>query len=1367
MVQHRSRLRTAHGRTVGVLALSLLAAVSGPMPSAVSVTPGAPTGLTVTQPNATTSLLGWTAVSGATKYEVQVDNEEAFSSPEYSATTTNTTVVPNTNLRSGLNHWRVRAVNASNEASSWTIGEVTPAPVGVPQPVSPVTGSTLVQPDDAPLLTWTEVQGATSYTVEVDGDNDFIDAKSYSTATTSLVVPDPLGAGDWFWRVKASRGTGLVSLPSPASSFLIEAIPAPTLVSPNNSANEPVEDVVLDWLPVDGAKSYEVQVANNVDFTNVIETRTGILGTQYSPAAGYNNDQYYWRVRAVDLAGTPTPWTQSQFNFKRQWPDRPWPTFPVQDGLPTEPDSANHDPLDLPLKTITTPAPYFQWTPVQHASHYQLDVSRDANFSTFSSCRIAGTTYTPGNGVFSTTNFTRSPEEDCLIDEGVVTYWRVRPMDRPYSATGFSDGIQGIYSPTQRFVWDPVYFNGLSPTAGEPVAVPALRWTPQMPAEKYKIELFKAGAATPFHTATTRATSYTPVNTKLNPADGPFTWRLSAIEAGGRTSALVSNTFELLGTPPTTGVPALTALSGRSTDPATTRAPQLSWEPMSGAEYYRVRMGDSGTGFFWTPASDEALGKNLFYPAFTETGLRLLQPGQYDWVVQAFDSTGTPIGESAPNTFRIAAFPAVSGQQIALDGKTLDSGGGCTERLDNAGAICADVPATPVLSWDHQPGMSFYVVYVSQDANFTNLTETTRIPNTVNTRYAFTFSNNRPALEDNQSGVPYYWHIRPCKAIGVCGPDPVSAATGMAENAFLKVSPRVGLLQPADGVPVDTHEITFDWADYFETNQNTTWRTEKSPQAAKWYRLQVDDSDNFAAPFIDDILIDQSTYTAFTKLYPDRTLYWRVAAIDGADNELNWSQTWSFRKQSPAVGLVSPAVDATVAGTAPFRWNAQAFASSYRIQVYKNNDTTFSPDNRVLDKVVKTAAYAHNVPLPVSSEPYLWRVLRTDASNNDGPWSEPARFSVASGQLTLTSPVAGSVQLPNGPVFGWEPLAGATKYRIEVISGATGAMVANVSTPATAYATSTNLATGPYTWKVTALDANNTAMASSQRTFTVDAGMLATTPPLITAPTGTAIGQTLTSTPPTWNRSGVTDGYQWLRDGQAISGATSATYVLVLADYGRSISLRVTGKLAGYTNGTATSNALVGSAAGALQSTSPPTITGTVIVGNALKATSGGWAVAGTSFKYQWLRNGAPVPGATSASYTLKPEDAGTSVSVTVLASKTGYADGAASAVAVSVPKMKSTTSATLSATRVKPGKRVKIGITVAIQGVPGPTGGIRVYDGAKLLKTLTLVSTRDGKIGWRLPKLKVGKHKIKAVYVGNDRTLGSKSKILKLYVVR
>jgi Domain of unknown function (DUF5107)/Collagen triple helix repeat (20 copies) len=53
-------------------------------------------------------------------------------------------------------------------------------------------------------------------------------------------------------------------------------------------------------------------------------------------------------------------------------------------------------------------------------------------------------------------------------------------------------------------------------------------------------------------------------------------------------------------------------------------------------------------------------------------------------------------------------------------------------------------------------------------------------------------------------------------------------------------------------------------------------------------------------------------------------------------------------------------------------------------------------------------------------------------------------------------------------------------------------------------------------------------------------------------------GQTLSSTSGGWSGTLPTFAYQWLRDGQAIGGATGATYVIAAADVGHAVSLRVT-----------------------------------------------------------------------------------------------------------------------------------------------------------------------------------------------------------------
>ena len=72
-------------------------------------------------------------------------------------------------------------------------------------------------------------------------------------------------------------------------------------------------------------------------------------------------------MRAVDLAGQPTAWTASNFGFQRQWLDKPQAVFPL--GSVAAPS------------TQTTTHPYYEWTPVQHATYYELYTAKDQNFS--------------------------------------------------------------------------------------------------------------------------------------------------------------------------------------------------------------------------------------------------------------------------------------------------------------------------------------------------------------------------------------------------------------------------------------------------------------------------------------------------------------------------------------------------------------------------------------------------------------------------------------------------------------------------------------------------------------------------------------------------------------------------------------------------------------------------------------------------------------------------------------------------------------------------------------------------------------------------------------------------------------------------
>ncbi|MGC3953202.1 MAG: hypothetical protein QM804_02930 [Propionicimonas sp.] len=75
--------------------------------------------------------------------------------------------------------------------------------------------------------------------------------------------------------------------------------------------------------------------------------------------------------------------------------------------------------------------------------------------------------------------------------------------------------------------------------------------------------------------------------------------------------------------------------------------------------------------------------------------------------------------------------------------------------------------------------------------------------------------------------------------------------------------------------------------------------------------------------------------------------------------------------------------------------------------------------------------------------------------------------------------------------------------------------------------------------------------------------------------TGTpVVGGTLTAKPGTWTVAGLSFGYQWLRDGVVISGATKTTYQVVSADAGKNLQVRATASKTGLPSGTATSAAV-------------------------------------------------------------------------------------------------------------------------------------------------------------------------------------------------
>ena len=201
-------------------------------------------------------------------------------------------------------------------------------------------------------------------------------------------------------------------------------------------------------------------------------------------------------------------------------------------------------------------------------------------------------------------------------------------------------------------------------------------------------------------------------------------------------------------------------------------------------------------------------------------------------------------------------------------------------------------------------------------------------------------------------------------------------------------------------------------------------------------------------------------------------------------------------------------------------------------------------------------------------------------------------------------------------------------------------------------------------YKLTAADAGkkiSVRVTGAQTGFTAKSATSAATGAVLrtltAAPTpsvsGTArVGKALTAKAGTWKPEKVTLSYQWLRNGTAIRGATKSSYTLTAGDAGTKVTVRVTGKKAGYLSVSKTSGAT--NVPRVLQAPKP-TISGGKLVGTKLSVNRGTWT-SGTTLATQWLRNGAAIRGATGTSYTLTAADAGKTISVRVTGSKSGYA---------------------------------------------------------------------------------------------------------------
>ena len=166
------------------------------------------------------------------------------------------------------------------------------------------------------------------------------------------------------------------------------------------------------------------------------------------------------------------------------------------------------------------------------------------------------------------------------------------------------------------------------------------------------------------------------------------------------------------------------------------------------------------------------------------------------------------------------------------------------------------------------------------------------------------------------------------------------------------------------------------------------------------------------------------------------------------------------------------------------------------------------------------------------------------------------------------------------------------------------------------------------------------------------------TPPQVA---GTAeYDRVLRADPGTWAPAEVTAAYRWLRDGEPIPGARERRYRVRLGDLGHRLSVRVTATAADGSTAQAVSERTAKVRRAPLVDRRPPRVVGVQRFTHVVTAEPGRWSADPRRVRYQWLRSGRPIRGATAPRYRFAPRDVGRSIRVRVSVAVPGHRPGVA-----------------------------------------------------------------------------------------------------------
>jgi hypothetical protein len=913
------------------------------------------------------------------------------------------------------------------------------------------------------VLSWNATPGAVKYQVQISTTPTF-SSTVYSQTTYNLLAtpPNDLAQVVHYWRVRAYDAANAAGPFSEVWTFTKSAPNGPEPKAPLSGDGPlvyPDDALVFEWWPLPGAKTYEIQVDTEDQFTDPITVSGTTSNTSYALGNPQTVGQtYYWRVRAKSAAGVPTLWSTPQ-SYRMEWPEIPQGIYP--------PDTNNPSIEEVVLA----------WTPVKGAAGYDLQVSSNIDFT--------------NNVVVNATNLRSTQYSPPTTLNNSAYYWRVRAKN--------VSGVAGPWSATRTFTRSWPAPDLTSPPSPEPppgclstndftvvqLFLPAngsvladrqFTWTPVRLASRYQLQVspsptFSFGVAT----FTTNQTSYTLTNftessgvvrllTNGSCAVGDLCfWRVRPLDDPLPVNGIWSATGSFVFQPDMV----------RGLEPADSTAQPLDqavlrWTGEPGATSYTVTI-ERANG----TVAEQATTANTSYVPQT----LLPSEGPFTWYVQRTD--GPPPHDSLKRRFALRSSPLTVPTFEPLP-------------------VTANPAHAPVLAWKRITGANRYEIW-AKGPGASGFSILPGADNLTAPGFAYPSLGLTPGI--------WEWYVKAYNGASLVH-DGVSAKSTfgvLAANATTLVSPVHCPLDCSDRV--------------YET---PTLRWDPIPGYTGRYRVQFARDLNFtniiAGTTVDTYDLSHTPTISLADSQAGQAIYWYARPIDTDAPEPGSfatdpnSPVRAFRKQSRGVELLAPrelAVTAPAPGAQPgtdlgpsdriqngviFRWRdylrtnqaptnsaekASQAAKRYRIEISTRADFSTILDSALVDQtqyVDPTDTYPDG--------PLYWRVQAIDGSDNSLTWSQAGVFDP--GTREKRSPVPTQTAPANGaevygvPVLRWESQLFALGYDIEVYKNVedanqvliTSNRVFSGNTNMTAMVPTNSLPEGTYGWRIRRFDAD-------------------------------------------------------------------------------------------------------------------------------------------------------------------------------------------------------------------------------------------------------------------------------------------------------